>query len=97
MIDVKTETLFQFSKARSEFPDGKRRSLATMHRYRLHGVRGTRLETVLIGGSRCTSAEAISRFIAAQNATETSVPQFSPSQRQRQAETADRLLQEAGC
>ena len=95
-IDVETEDLIPFGEARSAVPGGKRLSLATLHRWRLDGVRGTRLETVLIGGSRYTSAEAISRFIAAQNAPETPAPTITKSQRARQAATADRLLQEAG-
>lgn len=96
MIDVDAEELFPFSKARSEFPGGKRRSLATLHRYRLHGIRGIRLETVLIGGSRYTSAASINRFIAAQNASETPAPQFTPSQRQRMSEAARKELAAIG-
>ena len=95
-IDVETEDLIPFCEARSAFPGGKRLSLATLHRWRLPGVRGTRLETCLIGGSRYTSAAAISRFIAAQNATDSPAPTITPSQRRRQAETANRVLQEAG-
>ena len=95
-IDVDSETLLPFCEARSAFPGGKRLSLATLHRWRLHGVRGTRLETVLIGGSRYTSAEAISRFIAAQNRDEESVPQFTPTQRQGMSEAARKELAAIG-
>jgi len=95
-INVVTEDLIPFCEARTAFPGGKRLSLATLHRWRLHGVRGTHLETVLIGGSRYTSSESISRFIAAQNATETSVPQFTPSQRQRMSEAARKELAKIG-
>jgi hypothetical protein len=37
----------------------------TVHRWRLRGVRGVRLETIVIGGRRVTSHEALTRFAAA--------------------------------
>lgn len=95
-IDCDSETILSFNEARTAFPGGKRLSLATLHRWRLHGVRGIRLETALIGGSRYTSAEAISRFIAAQNRDETPAPQFTPSQRQRMSEAARKELAKIG-
>jgi uncharacterized protein DUF1580 len=69
-IDIEIETLIPFLAARTAFPGNKRPVLATLHRWRLRGVRGVRLETCLIGGTRYTSAEAIRRFIEAQNATD---------------------------
>ena len=71
-------------------------SMATMFRWiSPRGVRGARLATVVIGGRRLTSRESLSRFFAAQNATESPAPSFTPSQRQKQAEVANRLLAEA--
>lgn len=95
-IDVNSEGLIPFSDARTAFPGGKRLSLATLHRWRLSGVRGTKLETCLVGGLRYTSREAIQRFIAHQNRDETPAPALTAKQRRKQAETADRILQEAG-
>ena len=66
-IDAASEDLIPFCEARTAFPGGKRLSLATLHRWRLHGVRGTKLETCLVGGLRYTSTQAIQRFIANQN------------------------------
>jgi hypothetical protein len=97
MIDVTNEELITFSEARDAFPGGRRPALATLHKWRLHGIRGVRLETAQIGGSRFTSREAIVRFLKEQNAGQTPTPAITPSQRQRQAETANRLLKEAGC
>ena len=97
MIDVTNEELITFNKARDAFPGGRRPALATLHRWRLDGIRGVRLETAQIGGSRFTSREAIVRFLKEQNAGQTPTPAITPSQRQRQAETANRLLKEAGC
>jgi hypothetical protein len=36
--------------------------LSTLHRWRLRGVRGIKLETALLGGARVTSLEALERF-----------------------------------
>ena len=95
-IDPTNETLIPFNSAREAFPGGKRLSLATLHRWRLNGVRGTRLETILIGGSRFTSAEAIARFIGNQNPAESAEPAITGRQRRTMAETANKLLAEAG-
>ncbi len=97
-IDVQSETLVSFSEARSAFPGIDRRlSLATLHRWRLNGVRGVKLETVLIGGLRYTSREAIARFIAAQNADDAlAAPVITPAQRLRQSESARQELERMG-
>ncbi len=97
-IDVQSETLISFSDARSAFPGIDRRlSLATLHRWRLNGVRGVKLETVLIGGLRYTSREAIDRFIQAQNADDVpATPVITASQRRKQSEAARTELEKMG-
>ena len=94
MIDASTENLIPFQQAGRRIPGNP--SVCALHRWRLNGVRGAKLETLLCGGTRFTSVEAISRFIASQNRDEPSTPALTASQRQRQAQTANRLLQEAG-
>lgn len=70
MIDVTHENLVQFS----DLPDWMNQHLghgihpSTLHRWRQRGIRGVRLETLLIGGARYTSTEALSRFFAATTA-----------------------------
>ena len=95
-IDVETEDLIPFSEARTAFPGGKRLALGTLHRWRLSGVRGVRLETCVVGGLRYCSQQAISRFIAAQNASEQPAPAITAKQRRTQAESANRVLEAAG-
>ena len=97
-IDTTQETIISFSDARTAVPGIDRRiSLATLHRWRLNGVRGVKLETVLIGGLRYTSREAIVRFIAAQNADDTpAAPVITPAQRRRQSESARQELERMG-
>ena len=41
---------------------GRRVHISTVYRWALRGVRGVVLETIMIGGRRCTSVEAMSRF-----------------------------------
>jgi Protein of unknown function (DUF1580) len=60
MIDIATERLLSFTQAAKALPG--RVHLSTIHRWRLGGVRGIKLESVLIGGKRLTSAEALQRF-----------------------------------
>lgn len=93
-IDPTKETLVTFSDARCAFPGGRRVSLATLHRWRLSGVRGNKLQTCLVGGRRHTSAEAISRFITALNAdvAPQTAPAFTATQRQKMSDAARATL-----
>lgn len=94
MIDPAIEEMIPFQQASRRIPGNP--SLCALHRWRLNGVRGARLETLLVGGTRFTSSEAISRFIAAQNCDESPALTLTPKQRRIQAESANRVLQEAG-
>ena len=94
-IDVANETVITLGEAcRVVQPHGV--STATMARWIQRGVRGAKLATVLIGGRRFTSREAINRFISAQNADESPTPTVSPAQRTRQAKAAQQELARAG-
>ena len=62
------EQLLTLNEASESIPGHSKVTLGTLHRWRKQGVRGVVLETVLVGGRRMTSREAISRFIEAQNA-----------------------------
>lgn len=96
-IDVESETLIEFQLAAGAFPGERCPAIATLHRWRQKGVRGVKLETVLIGGIRYTSREAISRFIAAQNADDApAAPVITASQRRKQSEAARIELEKMG-
>lgn len=65
MIDITAETVLSFADAREYLPRrraGKRPHPNTLHRWASEGVGGHRLETIQIGGTRCTSLEALQRF-----------------------------------
>lgn len=63
MIDTTREEVFPLAKA-LEFVPG-RPNLSTLYRWCFKGVKGVRLETVCIGGTRMTSRKALERFFQA--------------------------------
>ena len=65
MIDHTAETVVSFAEACQRLPRrraGKRPHPNTLYRWAAEGVRGERLETIQIGGTLCTSLEALQRF-----------------------------------
>lgn len=64
-IDTTQETVFTLTEATKLLPRrrrNKRPSLATLYRWTNEGVRGIRLEFTCVGGTRCTSRQALQRF-----------------------------------
>jgi hypothetical protein len=67
-IDIQTETVLPFAAAARRLPRlraDRPVNPATLWRWGSHGLRGVRLETCRVGGTRCTSMEALARFFAA--------------------------------
>ncbi|MGE3172488.1 MAG: DUF1580 domain-containing protein [Planctomycetota bacterium] len=65
-IDVRREQILTFAEAAKVVGKWKGKSrvaFQTLHRWATRGCRGVALETLLIGGSRCTSMEALERFL----------------------------------
>ena len=66
MIDLTSETVISLTEAARTLPArrrGKRPHVATLYRWSQRGCRGVRLETCQVGGTRCTSVEALQRFV----------------------------------
>ena len=64
-INSTDETIISLTDAAKELPrrrGGKRPHIATLYRWTTSGCRGVQLEYVQIGGTRCTSREALARF-----------------------------------
>jgi hypothetical protein len=64
-IDISHEMPITFAEATSYVPRrrrGRKASVTTLYRWATTGVRGILLETIQIGGSRCTSVAALQRF-----------------------------------
>lgn len=96
MIDTTTETIFPLSEAPAHIPArrGKRVHVCQPFRWASKGLKAAngeriRLEWIQIGGSRCTSLEALARFFARLSATpETTEAPRTPTQRQRESDRA---------
>jgi len=88
-INLDSETLFPLRMAPGHLPPcrgGRKLSLSTLYRWANRGLRGVRLETIQVGGTVCTSREALQRFF---QRLSTPDEQFSaPTKRTDQA-TAD--------
>lgn len=95
MIDVSRETIMPLSQAAREVP-GKPIHVSTVHRWRMKGVRGVRLECIMRGGIRYTSREALARFFAATTAAAEGRPAPSTPDRSAQIAAAEKELAELG-
>jgi len=102
MIDIASETVIPLGDVPDYIPSrrpGKRLHVATVWRWVLHGVRGRKLETITIGGSRYTSVEALQRFVEAEPAdpeADRPRPQRTEAQRRRDSERAAQALERSG-
>jgi hypothetical protein len=113
MIDYLVEHIITFPQACDEIPRrrrGRKTHVSTLHRWATAGCKGVVLETIQIGGTRCTSREALQRFferlserrlLRADVGTASPPPVSTPqprteSRRRRESETAARRLIEMG-
>lgn len=96
MRDITQERLLTITQATKHTPG--RPGVSTLWRWIRTGVRGVVLESVLIGGKRYTSAEALDRFFAALTAQSRGepIPVRTSRQRERDIDRAERELAEAG-
>ena len=94
MIDLNCEDVVSLTEATSLLPRrrrGKKPHIATLYRWALHWVRGVKLETLQVGGTLCTSKEALQRFCERLSSPETGRP---PTLRSLAAR--DRAIERAG-
>ncbi|MGD8454588.1 MAG: DUF1580 domain-containing protein [Phycisphaerae bacterium] len=92
MIDTTVEQLIPLRKAARVINPAKPAHVSTIWRWSLYGVRGQRLESIVLGGVRHTSREACQRFVQALN----SPGAVSPAP-DRRAERAEAELVRRGC
>jgi hypothetical protein len=65
VIDISTEDIITFTEAGDLVPrrrKGRKTHPSTFWRWSEYGLRGVKLEVLYIGGSRCTSVQALQRF-----------------------------------
>jgi hypothetical protein len=97
MIDPQTESLLSLTDAAKSLPG--RPNITTVWRWRNRGVRGVKLETVLSGGRRFTSLEAIRRFQDRVTAAADGTPIVggqTPRQRESQIRAAEKRAEALG-
>lgn len=103
-IDIRHEEIFPLTAA-TKLPcfrnrrGGKHINVSTLWRWATTGCRGVRLETIMAGGSRATSLEAVERFFEAltvQGDPSAPPPPRQTTARRKQIEAAERRLAEAG-
>jgi hypothetical protein len=95
-IDASCETVIPLTEAPVWSPG--RPHISSVWRWVLKGVRGVKLETLVCGGRRFTSREAIDRFIAATTAAAHGepAPVRTAKQRAREIAAAEAELERAG-
>lgn len=101
MIDMSTENLIALADVPSHLPErrgGKRPHTSCIYRWAQRGCKGIRLETIQIGGTSCTSSEALQRFFDRLTAARCGepVPTRTSRQRQRAHDSANAELERAG-
>ena len=99
MIDIKNESVLSLTNAAKRLPKrrrGKRPHVSTLYRWAQRGIKGVKLETIRIGGTLCTSMEALQRFFE-RCTNPTQVPSTRTSrQRERDVKRAEKRLNAAG-
>jgi hypothetical protein len=107
MIDFNEEALITLQEAAKILPRrraGRPVHVSCVYRWTQIGVKGIRLESVQVGGCRCTSRAAIQRFFerltqlseSGRAAPVTPPPQRLPAHRRKAIEAAEKNLAAAG-
>jgi hypothetical protein len=103
MIDTLSETVISLTEAARLIParrGNKKPHVSCLYRWTVSGCRGVVLESLAIGGTRCTSREALQRFFAALS-QQAGLPGTAPTlrtskQRNRDIDRAKKELTDAG-
>ena len=93
MIDIKRETAITLAEVADHVPrrNGRKVHYSTVYRWVTKGTKGRRLESILVGGVRYTTVEALGRFL---NAATKAAP--SPSQEDELRTAIEEALNDAG-
>jgi hypothetical protein len=86
-IDISREDILSMTQATRCVPPlrGRQVAVSTLFRWSTAGLNGVRLETIQIGGTRCTSVQALQRFfdrLSGEGATEQAAPDRQAACRQ---------------
>lgn len=93
-IDISCEELVPIRDVPKRLPTkpgGKRVHISAVYRWMKKGVRGVKLDSVCIGGTRYTSVEALQRFVDRLSIDDRDIPREpTPRRRQMQMDAAAR-------
>ena len=97
MIDTRSEEIIPLRAVCQLFPGrkGKGVAVATVWRWVMQGRKGVRLESLIVGGVRYSSSQAVARFLDGLNAL-TPGGTHHPPDGERAAERAGNLLDSEG-
>ena len=101
MIDSAQETLVALADVPAHLParrGGKRPHVSCIYRWAQRGCRGIKLEVIQVGGTSCTSLEALQRFFERLTAARNGEEPAGRTRRQRKTshERATKALESAG-
>lgn len=103
MIDITKESLISLADAARLLPArraGKKVHVSCVYRWTATGCKGVTLDSVQIGGTRCTSREALGRFVVAlterSGVAPRATPAPTPKARRRAMRRAEAVLDRAG-
>lgn len=100
MLDLQAEHVVNLSDATRHLPKrpgGKKPHVATLYRWATRGLRGIRLETIRVGGTLCTSLEALQRFCERlSDGTSPPIARVTSAARRRAVERAELMLDRIG-
>lgn len=99
MIDPNSETLLSLTQAAKTLPvrrGGKRAHVSCLYRWTTVGCRGVILESIQIGGTRCTSRESLALFFERLTYADGPRADRTPNRRQRASAAAERELEREG-
>jgi hypothetical protein len=98
-IDPNSETLLSLADAARALPRrraGKRPHVSCVYRWTTSGCKGVVLESIQVGGTRCTGREALGRFFERLTYADDPRIDRTPNRRQRAAVAADRESEREG-
>ena len=101
MIDLLRDDIVSLTDAAKLCPrrrGGKRPHISCLYRWTTAGCKGIVLESIQIGGTRCTSPQALARFFArlTADAQGQPTPVRTPGQRERSIREAEEALARDG-
>lgn len=95
VIDTNAEEIISLANATKRLPvrrAGKKPHVSTLYRWTDQGCRGVVLESIQIGGTRCTSVEALERFFERlTRAAGLTAPNTSRRKQRRQKDAEQKL------